>query len=42
MTQDRLSDLGISSIECELSRKLDFDNVIDMFAKQKARKVHLL
>ena len=42
MNQDHLSDLGILSIECELARTLNFDNVINVFAKQRARKAHLI
>ena len=42
MNQDRLSDLVILSIECELARTLNFDNVINVFAKQRARKAHLI
>ena len=42
MTQDRLADLGILSIENELTKTVDFETVIDFFAHQKARKVHLI
>ena len=42
MTQQRISDLGILAIEHETARKVDYDNVIDFFAKQKARKAHLI
>ena len=41
MTQERLSDLAIISIESEISEKLDFTEIIDIFASQKARKVIL-
>lgn len=39
MTQERLSDLAILSIEYNIVQKLSFDDVIDDFSKQKARKV---
>jgi hypothetical protein len=42
MTQQRLCDLGILAIEHEIARKLDYTNIIDCFAKQKARKAHLI
>ena len=42
MGQDRLTDLGILAIETDFARKLNFDNIIDYFAQQKARKVHLM
>jgi len=38
MTQQRLSDLAILSIESETARKMDFQNVIKDFAMRKARK----
>jgi len=41
MTQQRLSDLAIISIESEISEKIDLTKVIDTFASQKARKVIL-
>ena len=42
MTQERLSDMAIISIESEISEKIDFTEIIDKFASQKARKVILL
>lgn len=39
MAQQRLTDLGILSIEYDIVQKLSFDDVIDEFAKQKVRKV---
>ena len=36
--QDRLSGLVLISIEQETAREVDFENLIDMFAEQKARK----
>lgn len=39
MTQDRLNDLAVLSIESELTRKVDFTAIIDMFAMKKAPKV---
>jgi hypothetical protein len=41
MGQERTSDLALISIECVLARKMDFSDVIDAFAKKKARKVAL-
>ena len=38
MTQDRLNDLAVLSIESEVTRKIDFTDIIDMFAMKKARK----
>ena len=39
MTQDSLNDLAVLSIESEVTRKIDFtDIIIDMFAMKKARK----
>lgn len=38
MMQDRLSGLALISIEQETAREVDFENLIDMFAEQKARK----
>ena len=38
MTQDRLNDLVVLSIESEVTRKIDFTDIIDMFAMKKARK----
>ncbi|OCT81265.1 hypothetical protein XELAEV_18028083mg [Xenopus laevis] len=41
MGQERLSNLSILSIEHEIAKKIDFDNVIDHFAAIKARKIAL-
>eukprot|EP00079_Xenopus_tropicalis_P035792 XP_017949563.1 PREDICTED: zinc finger MYM-type protein 1-like [Xenopus tropicalis] len=41
MGQERLSNLSILSIEHEMARKIDFDDVIDHFAAMKARKIAL-
>ncbi|XP_071033099.1 zinc finger MYM-type protein 1-like [Parasteatoda tepidariorum] len=41
MTQERLSHLSIMSIENDVLQKIDFDDVIEDFASQKARKVLL-
>ena len=41
MGQCRLSDLAISSIECELARNTDFHQVRDEFATMNTRKVSL-
>ena len=40
MTQDRLSSLIALSIEHELAKPIDYDNIIDQFATKKARKIH--
>ena len=42
MGQDRLINLARLSIESDIARKIDFDNVIRSFAKKKARKATLL
>ena len=42
MSNIRLSDLTILSTENDLVRKLSFEQVIDKFAKNKARKKQLL
>ena len=41
MEQDRLSDLALLSIEREAFNGLCFDDIIDIFAASKARKVML-
>lgn len=41
MTQERLTDLAIISIESAFSEKIDLTEIIDKFASQKARKVSL-
>ena len=41
MGQSRLSDLALLSIESELARNTDFDDVINGFAALKTRKVDL-
>ena len=40
MTQDRLSSRITLSIEHELARQIDYDNIIDQFATEKAREIH--
>ena len=35
MTQKRLNELAILSIESEVTRKIDFTDIIDMFAMKK-------
>ena len=39
MLEDRLVDLTLLSIECDILLELNFDDIIDDFANQKARKV---
>ena len=38
MTQKRLNELAILSIESEVTRQIEFTDIIDMFAMKKARK----
>jgi len=38
MSQERLSDLAVLSIENERARELDLSNIVESFAQQKARK----
>lgn len=38
-TIERLTNLAILSIEIEVSREIDFENIIDEFATVKSRKV---
>lgn len=42
MCQDRLTSLGTLAIEARLARQLDYEPVIDMFARAKSRKAPLL
>lgn len=41
MSQERLTDLAILAIECELARQVNFDDIIELFASRKARKACL-
>ena len=41
MSQERLTDLAILAIECELARQVNFDDIIELFATRKARKACL-
>ena len=38
MGQDRLSNLAVLFIKNSMARSLNFDDVIDTFAEQKARR----
>lgn len=38
MRQDRLSSLALLSIESDVTRRMNFDNLIEEFARQKCRK----
>jgi hypothetical protein len=38
MSQERLSDLAVLSIENDRAKKLDITKIVDIFARQKARK----
>lgn len=42
MNQDRLNSLAIISIESDIAKSIDYDDIIDEFATQKARKRDLL
>ena len=41
MRNERLSNLALLSIESDVLRQIDFDDVINDFAALKARKVHI-
>lgn len=41
LTQERLDNLVLLSIECELTSVLNFDDIINEFASREARKVVL-
>jgi len=41
MGQDRLSALSVLSIESEIVKQLDFEDIVDAFARKKSRKVSL-
>ena len=41
MSQERLCDLALLSIERDETKKTNFDVIIDKFASRKARKVLL-
>jgi hypothetical protein len=41
LSQERLDALALLSIECDLTRSLDFSDVIEMFAHAKSRKRHI-
>ena len=41
MSHDRLSNLAVMSIEHDILRELDFNDIIDEFASRKARKVSI-
>ena len=40
MTQERLNDLAIMSIESDVMRSVDFESTIADFALRKSRKAH--
>ena len=42
MGQERLTDLSILAIECELARRVNFKDIIETFASRKARKACLI
>ena len=42
MTQERLDDLATLSIESELARKLEFDEITNSFALEKQNKKHVM
>ena len=41
MSDDRLSGLAVISINADVSKELNFDNVIDKFARMSARRFKL-
>ena len=41
MGQDGLSALSVLAIESELVKSLEFDDIVDTFAKKKSRKVSI-
>ena len=41
MGQNRLVSLSLMSIECDIMRSIDFSDIINEFARRKARRVHL-
>ena len=41
MTSERLSDLALLSIESDVLREIQFDDILNDFATRKARKVHI-
>ena len=41
MTQDRLAALSLLSIESEVMRSLNVDDIVHQFATAKARKKHI-
>ena len=41
MSQDRLTALSLLSIESEILRSLNFEDIIHEFATAKARKMHI-
>lgn len=38
MNQDRLNALALLSIEAQLVKQINFENIIDVFAQDKVRK----
>jgi len=38
MSKEKLDALGILSIESDVTASIDFDEIIDVFSKQKTRK----
>ncbi len=38
MTEDKLNDLAVLSIEADIVNTLNFDNLIDEFSRLKARR----
>ena len=42
MCQNRLTSLGTLAVEARLARKVNFETIIEMFAKAKSRKAPLL
>jgi len=42
MSQEKLDALGILSIESDVTASIDFDEIIDVFSKQKTREKNFL
>ena len=39
MGQQKLADLPVMGIESDLNREIDFEDIIDSFAQEKARRI---
>ena len=41
MSQERIGNLAVLSIECELAQQIDFKDIIRDFASRKTRRMQL-